>query len=206
VFVSTGSWVIVGVERPEPDTSPAALAANFSNEAGALGGVRFLKNVVGFWILEQCRSMWGDPPVEDLFAEASEVNGPVPTFDAADHQFVSTADMLTEVRSAARLPSDAPRMVIARSIIESIVDGIVNVIDEVETTTKQKATTIALVGGGARVPFLARLLIAKTGLEVVVGSPEATALGNAIVQGIALGRFDDLGQARDWLSPSGVAA
>jgi rhamnulokinase len=206
VFVSTGSWVIVGVERPEPDTSPAALAANFSNEAGALGGVRFLKNVVGFWILEQCRSMWGDPPVEDLFAEASEVNGPVPTFDAADHQFVSTVDMLTEVRSAARLPSDAPRMVIARSIIESIVDGIVNVIDEVETTTKQKATTIALVGGGARVPFLARLLIAKTGLEVVVGSPEATALGNAIVQGIALGRFDDLGQARDWLSPSGVAA
>ncbi len=61
VFVSAGTWVIVGVERPAADTSPAARAANFSNEAGALGGVRFLRNVMGFWMLERCRSAWGDP-------------------------------------------------------------------------------------------------------------------------------------------------
>ena len=74
VFVSTGTWVLVGIERSEADTSAAARSANFSNEAGAFGGVRFLKNVIGFWILDQCRSGWGDPPIESLFDEASLVD------------------------------------------------------------------------------------------------------------------------------------
>jgi rhamnulokinase len=204
IFVSTGSWVIVGMERPEPDTSREALAANFSNEAGALGGVRFLKNVVGFWILEQCRSAWGDPRVRDLVVEAADVNGPVPTFDASDHRFVSPSDMLSEVTDAAGLPTDAPRAVIVRSVLESIVAGVVRVVGEIETTTGVSPRKLALVGGGSRMPLLAELLADSSGLEVVVGSPEATALGNAIVQGIALGRFSDLTEAREWLSTSGV--
>lgn len=205
VFVSTGSWVIVGVERPTPDTSASSLAANFSNEAGALGGIRFLKNVVGFWILEQCRSAWGDPPIEDLFAEAGQVDEEVPTFDASDHRFVSTGDMLAEVRAAAGLGDDAPRQVIVRSIIGSIVDGVVRVVDEIEAAIDKRPVRLALVGGGSRVSLLADLLQAQSGLPVVTGSPEATALGNAIVQGIALGRFMDLDQARGWLSTTGVS-
>jgi rhamnulokinase len=200
VFVSTGSWVIVGVERPGPDTSPAALEANFSNEVGALGGVRFLKNVVGFWILEQCRSEWGDPPIEDLIMEASDVDARVPTFDAADHRFVSADDMLREVREAARLDDDAARPVVVRSVIESIVDGVLGVVREIESIVGSRPTRLALVGGGSRIPLLAELLAAKGGLGVVIGSPEATALGNAIVQGIAIGRFGDLTEARNWLA------
>jgi rhamnulokinase len=206
VFVSTGSWVIVGVERPAPDTSASSLAANFSNEAGALGGIRFLKNVVGFWILEQCRSAWGDPPIEDLFSEADHVDEEVPTFDASDHRFVSTGDMLAEVRAAAGLGDDAPRQVIVRSIIGSIVDGVVRVVDEIEAAIDKRPVRLALVGGGSRVSLLADLLQAQSGLPVVIGSPEATALGNAILQGIALGRFRDLDQARGWLSTTGVPA
>lgn len=200
VFVSTGSWVIVGVERPEPDTSPSALRANFSNEAGALGGVRFLKNVVGFWILEQCRSAWGDPPIETLIAEAAHVDDVVPRFDASDHRFVSPENMLSEVTEAAGLEPDAPRAVIVRSVLESIVDGVVGVVDEIESAIGAKPSRLALVGGGTRVPLLAELLASRSDLDVVVGSPEATALGNAIVQGIATGHFDDLAQARDWLA------
>ena len=205
VFVSTGSWVIVGVERPAPDTSPAALAANFSNEAGALGGIRFLKNVVGFWILEQCRTGWGNPPIEDLIGEAGAMWDGVPTFDASDHRFVSAHDMLAEVHAAAGLPQDAPRPVVVASILRSIVAGVVRVVGEIHTALGRRPTRLALVGGGARIALLAELLEAESGLDVVVGSPEATAIGNAVAQGIAIGRFDGLGDAREWVSRGGRA-
>lgn len=205
-FVSTGSWVIVGLERPEPDTSRAALEANFSNEAGALGGVRFLKNVVGFWILEQCRSAWGHPPIEDLIEACADVDEAVPRFDASSHRFISPDDMLTEVREASGLDVDAPRAIVVRSVIESIVDGVVGVVGEIEATAGVPVHRLALVGGGSRIPLVAELLNSRTGLEVVVGSPEATALGNAVAQGIALGRFGDLEQARNWLATGAVAA
>lgn len=206
VLVSTGSWIIVGVERTAPDTSPAARAANFSNEAGALGGVRFLKNVVGFWILEGCRAAWGDPPIEHLLAEAEDVEwGVVRTFDASDQRFVAAEDVLAEVLAAARLSDDTPRAVIVRSIIESVVDGICDVIDEIVDITGVALEELSLVGGGARIPLLRRLLEARSGLDVVLGSAEAAALGNAVVQGIALGRFNDISDARDWLTPTSVA-
>jgi rhamnulokinase len=199
VFVSTGTWVIVGLERPSVDTSDGARQANFSNEAGALGGVRFLKNVVGFWILDQCRSGWGDPPIDLLLEEAASVTTSVPTFDAGDDRFVTTADMEQEVRDAVDLASSAPRSVIVRIVLESIVDGIARVIDQLADITGTSMNQVAVVGGGARVPLLHDLLATRTGLTVVKGSPEATALGNALVQGIALGRFDDLVDARLWL-------
>ena len=148
VFVSAGTWVLVGMERPGPDTSARARQANFSNEAGALGGIRFLKNVVGLWILEQCRQAWGGPPIEMLLDEAASLEGPVPTFDAGDHRFVSPADMLREVQEAADLPPGTPRSVIARSVIESIVSGISVVVDELGEITGDRSARIAVVGGG----------------------------------------------------------
>lgn len=206
IFVSTGSWVIVGVEQAGPNTTEVARSHNFSNEGGAMGGIRFLKNVVGFWILERCRDAWGEPSVEDLIHEASAVTDSVPTFDASDLRFVSTSDMLLEVMEASGLPAQAPRAVIVRTIIESIVLGVVSVISEIEEVTGQRAEQALLVGGGSRIPLVGDLLAKHSGLEVVVGSPEATALGNAIVQGTAMGAFDDITQARRWLASTGAAA
>ena len=169
VFVSAGTWVLVGVERPGPDTSDRARKANFSNEAGAFGGVRFLKNVVGLWILEQCRQAWGGPPIEMLLEEAASLEETVPTFDAGDHRFVSPADMLREVQEAADLPPGTPRSVIARSVIESIVTGIGAVVEELTEITGEHPARIAVVGGGARVPLLHELLSRRTGTPVVQG-------------------------------------
>lgn len=203
VFVSTGSWVIVGVEQAEPNTSDDARLLNFSNEAGALGGVRFLKNVVGFWILEQCREALGSPSIEILVEEASAIEGVVPTFDASDHRFVNPPNMITEVLDAARLPQDTVRAVVARSVIESIVHGVAKVIEEIIDVTGQKPQRAVVVGGASRIPLVGELLASQTELEVVVGSSEATALGNAIVQGIAIGQFEDLNEARRWVGAAG---
>jgi rhamnulokinase len=205
VFVSAGTWVLVGVERPAPDTSPQARQANFSNEAGAFGGVRFLKNVVGLWILEQCRQAWGSPPIEVLLEEAADISDPVPTFDAGDHRFVSPVDMVKEVEEAARLEPDSPRSVISRTVIESIVAGIAEVVDELRSIEGVEPRQLAVVGGGSRVPLMHELLSDRAGLPVVRGSQEATALGNALAQGLAIGVFDDLKQARDWVG-AGVPA
>lgn len=204
VFVSTGTWVIVGAERSSADTSAAALEANFSNEAGAMGGIRFLKNVIGFWMLEQCRPAWGNPPVESLLEEAEAVDDPVPVFDARDPRFLHPADMEHEIRAAAGIAASAPRGTVVRSILESIALGIAGVVDELGAMSPgARPTEVAIVGGGVHVSLLHRMIGRHTGLPVVVGSPEATALGNAIVQGVALGHFSDLAEARDWLQATG---
>src|SRR4029453_7644371 len=88
LVVSSGTWVLVGAERPAADTSGKARAANFSNEAGALGGVRFLKNVTGFWLPQACRAAWGDPTIAELVAAAAGVSGPVGVVDPADARFL----------------------------------------------------------------------------------------------------------------------
>jgi rhamnulokinase len=195
--------VIVGVERAQPDTTAAARRANFSNEAGALGGVRFLKNVVGFWILERCRPKWGDPPITVLIEEATRVSSPVPIFDAGDHRFVNPEDMEAEIRRECGFTDDTPRGVIVRSILESIAAGVGRVVDELGEILNRRPRRAAVVGGGTRASLFHRLIADRCGLDVIAGSPEAAALGNALVQGLALGRFGDLDEARTWVEFSG---
>ncbi|MGH8923357.1 MAG: rhamnulokinase [Acidimicrobiia bacterium] len=199
VFVSTGTWVIVGIELDQPNTSPEAQARNFSNEAGALGGIRFLKNVIGFWLLEQCRPAWDNASITALLEEAATVRVEVPVFDATDSRFLNPDDMEAEIRSAAGLAPSEPRAVVIRSALESIAAGVGSVIAELTSITGNPMKRIGLVGGGARSSLLRDRLAARTGLPVVLGSPEATALGNAVVQGIALGNFRDISEAREWI-------
>jgi rhamnulokinase len=199
VVISSGTWVLVGLERAEVDVSSEARAANFSNERGALGGVRFLKNVMGFWLLERCRSAWGSPPIETLIADAMRSQGPVPIFDATEDRFLSPPDMEVTIRDAAGLGSDADRATLVRSILESIAAAAADVVLQLEAITGTPSTDLHLVGGGVRMEAMNRLLAEHTGLPVVVGSAEATSIGNAALQGLALGRFSSLDDARSWI-------
>ena len=201
-FVSAGTWFIVGVEREAPDTSEAARQANFSNELGAAGGYRYLKNVTGFWLLEQCGALWGETAREllDLAAEAPEA----PAFDVRDERFLAPARMDDEVRAAAGLGADAPHSLVARSIVESVAAAVASVVDELRSV--QRVEELAVVGGGAASSFLRERLTEHTGVPVVAGSTEATALGNALLQSIALGRFEDLAEGRAWVRGQSNAA
>jgi rhamnulokinase len=191
-FVASGTWLLVGREQPAPDTSPARQAANFTNEVGVDGSIRLLKNVAGFWLLEECRRSWGGPDVAALLDAAAGVRGGYTSFDAADGRFLAPADMEAEVRDAAGIDRDAGREVVARAIVASLAATAAAVVVDGLPGTDE----LALLGGGAEVALLRDELAARSGLPVRVGATEAAAVGNALVQGIALGRFTDLAEAR----------
>lgn len=199
-IVSCGTWVLVGVERAIPDTSEAAQAANFSNERRALGGVQFLKNVMGLWLLEECRRKWGEPPVDELVDAAARTSPAAITVDLSDERFLAPRDMEAEIRAAAGLGATEGRAVVVRCILESIAAATARVVDELGTITGHPIQKVMVVGGGVRIRFMNELLAHHCGMPVIVGSPEATAIGNAAVQGIALGRFSDLDDARRWVA------
>jgi rhamnulokinase len=195
-FISSGTWMLVGREREAPDVSEAAMRANFSNEAGVFGNVRFLKNVTGLWMLDQCRVQWGAPTVEDLVDAAAALPGGGPTVDATDPRFLAPEDMELELRAAAELSASAGRDAVARCILDSLALAAARVIRELEEITGTPVPEIIIVGGGGRNGLLNRLIEEAAGVPVRVGPAEATLFGNALVQGIALERFESLGDAR----------
>jgi rhamnulokinase len=108
--------------------------------------------------------------------------------------------MEAEIRSAAGLGEAASKAEVIRCVLESIAAATARVVDEVGTVTGTTVVELLVVGGAARIRFMNELYARHSGRSVTVGSPEATALGNAVVQGIALGRFEDLTDARRWLA------
>ncbi len=209
-FLSAGTWFLVGVERDAADTSEQARGANFSNEPGALGGFRFLKNIPGFWLLERCAEEWGDGvPARDLLALADADASATPVFDVRDDRFLAPIRMEAEVRDAAGLDADAPRSTVVRSIVRSLAYAVAAVLDELRAI--QPVRELAIVGGGAASPAVRRAIEEAVGIPVLPAAVEATALGNALLQGLSLGRFASLADGRAWAAGaseriSGVAS
>jgi rhamnulokinase len=199
-YVSSGTWSLVGVETREPCTSPAALAVNATNEAGAFGTFRLLRNVMGLWILEGCRRGWdargesvGDPSSAPAWAAF---------IDPDDARFLNPLDMLDAVRShleASDQPAPADPAAIARVVLESLALRYAAVLREIEALGGEPLRAVAIVGGGSQNDFVNQATADATGLPVLAGPVEATALGNAVVQAIADGRFADLAEARAYL-------
>jgi len=199
-FVASGTWLLVGREQDTPDLSEEAQSVNLTNELGALGGVRLLKNVGGFWLLNECRRHWGDLTTESLLDEAAAWTGDAPAVDATDARFFAPADMAAELRDAAGLAGDAPRGQIARVAVESMAATTASVLERLGDVKE-----LALFGGGAGASLLVDRLAERTGLPVRCGPVEATALGNALVQGIGLGLLSDLTEARACLDDADAA-
>ena len=194
-FVASGTWMLAGVERPTADISSWARERNFTNEAGALGGFRFLCNVTGFWLLEQCRVRWGDITIDELIAAAETVPpDAVPVVDVDADVLRSPADMLTAFTGLAGLPRDAQPGLVTRSIVESIARRTAEVLDQLAMVSS--FDDVILFGGAARMSLLVRRLADLGGRAVRVGSAEAATLGNAIVQGLAIGAFTSLDDGR----------
>lgn len=193
-YVSLGTWGLVGVELREPVLTDAARDAGFTNELGVDGRVRFLRNVMGMWLLEECMRVWQTRDVVRLLAEAASV-GPQPCFDVQDPVFLPPGDMPARIRAATGVDqSDRPRVV--RSIIDSLVLALAAAVREAGELSKVPIEQVHVVGGGSQNDLLSRELANALCVPVVAGPVEATALGNVLVQaraaGVLRGELEDL--------------
>ncbi|MGW9585158.1 rhamnulokinase [Microbacterium sp. NPDC055455] len=196
-YISCGTWGLVGVELDEPVVSDAAREANFTNEGGVDGRVRFLHNVTGLWLLSEAVRTWEaeDGAAIDLpalLADAADVTGDIPLFDANDPRLSAPGDMPARIaaviaETGAAVPET--REAFARSIVESIAQAFADAVATAARLTGRDIDVIHIVGGGALNRLLCQATADRSGLPVLAGPVEATALGNVLVQARAHGWF-----------------
>ncbi len=190
-YISSGTWSLVGLEVSAPIITPASLEANLTNEAGVHGTTRLLKNVMGLWIVQECRHAWNDPEWPTIYAEA-EASQPLRSLiDPNDGRFLPTGrDMPERVQAYCRetnQPIPETRGQIARCILESLALKYASVLDTLERVTGKRVPVLHIVGGGSQVALLNQMTADATGLEVVTGPMDATLTGNILMQAEALG-------------------
>ncbi|GAA1845177.1 rhamnulokinase family protein [Pseudonocardia ailaonensis] len=189
-YIATGTWSLAGVELRAPLTSEEGRAANFSNELGVDGTVRYLRNVMGLWLLQECLRSWGDPALGPVLAAATQEPGLAAVVDAGDPGFLAPGDMPARIRAAcvrAGYPEPASRPALVRCILDSLALAHRRAVRDAVRLSGHEVEIVHVVGGGALNTLLCRLTADACGLPVLAGPVEAAAYGNALVQARALG-------------------
>ena len=203
IYISSGTWSLIGCELESPIKSEMAFHANLSNELGVRGTVRLLKNVGGMWLISELLREWnqnGEPvTIEDLVREAEACSSLRKFIDPNDPIFLSAGGMEQKIRHA--IFQDAPDISITkgeicRVVYESLAEAYRKVVDELTLVTGLNFEVINIVGGGSSNGFLNQLTSNATGLTVIAGPVEATLLGNIGVQAMAGGEIADLHELR----------
>ena len=202
-YVSSGTWSLVGVETPQPVVTKEAMGANFTNEGGFGGKTRFLKNVMGLWLLQECRRVWAQEEqeysYEDLTRLAEEAPASGPLVDPDHASFLAPGDMPSRIRrfcetTDQRSPEEVGQ--VARCIFESLALKYQWVVAQAGEIAGQNVEAIHIVGGGSQNSLLCQLTADATQLPVLAGPVEATALGNVMVQAYARGYVKSLKEIR----------
>jgi rhamnulokinase len=202
-YISSGTWSLVGVELPEPAIAPEGMEANFTNEGGFGGTTRFLKNVMGLWILQECRRTWAregrDYSYEELTHFAEAVPGAGSLIDPDHPTFLFPGEMPARIRRFCRetgqSPPEEPGEVV-RCVLESLALKYRWVLERSEEITGRRAKVIHVVGGGVQNTLLCQLTADATRRQVRAGPVEATALGNLMVQAYSRGYLGSLEEIR----------
>ncbi|GAB3820700.1 rhamnulokinase family protein [Tessaracoccus terricola] len=204
-YISCGTWSLVGLELDEPVLSDEARAANLTNELGVDGTVRFLKNVMGLWVFNESVRTWREQRIEvdvpGLVAQAAAVPALRTVIDVDDAAFFPPGDMPSRIAEAARrtgqpLPETPAEF--ARCIFDSLAIAYARAIRRSAEISGRDVGVVHIVGGGVRNELLCQLTADATGLPVVAGPDEGTALGNLVVQARAVGLLEGgLGELRD---------
>jgi rhamnulokinase len=194
-YISCGTWSLVGVELPSPVLTTAGREANFTNEAGIDGTVRYLRNVMGLWLLQECLRAWDDPALADLLKAAEQVPAFRSLVNPDAPEFLPPGDMPTRIAAYCTdtgqpVPRDHAEFV--RCILDSLALGHRAAVRTAADLSGRGVEVVHLVGGGSRNELLCRLTADACGLPVVAGPVEATALGNVLVQARAHGIVTDL--------------
>ncbi len=200
-YVSSGTWSLMGVELAEPVINDCSLEMNFTNEIGAGGTVRFLKNIAGLWLLQECRRAWALEGREYSYEELARMAAGAPPFASVidPDAFLEPGSMPAKISAWCRAkgePCPQGEAQICRTILESLALRYREVLESLESLLGRRLEVIHIVGGGSRNEVLNQFVADATGRTVIAGPSEATAAGNIIVQAIGAGVLRDLSQAR----------
>ncbi len=197
-YISSGTWSLVGLELPHPVLSETSRDANFTNELGVDGTVRYLKNVMGLWVLNECLRSWreegrgdGSVGLQPLLAAASSIPAlSCGVVDVNDPALLRPGDMpgrLTALLTATGQPPLHSPVELVRCVLDSLALAYRSTLRQACELTGRTVNTVHIVGGGSQNELLCILTASATGLPVVAGPVEATAIGNLLVQARALG-------------------
>jgi rhamnulokinase len=193
-YISCGTWSLVGVELEKPVLTEESRAAGFTNELGVDGTVRYLHNVMGLWLLQECQRAWAAAgllaDLPDLLAGAAQVPAFTAVVDADDPRFLPPGNMPTRIAEACAATGQTPPQSQAetvRCILDSLALAYRRTVRRAAELSGRDVEVVHLVGGGARNTLLCQLTADATGLPVLAGPVEAAALGNALVQARAGG-------------------
>jgi len=209
VYISSGTWSLIGVETAEPVINAQTLALNFTNEGGVANTIRFLKNVTGFWLLQQVRQQWRkegrEYSWEDLLNQAERADPFISLVDPDDDLFLHPDSMPAAIWSycentGQRKPESVGEFV--RCCLESMALKYRYVIESFETLIGRRIETIRIVGGGSRNRLLSQFTADACQRQVITGPVEATTLGNIMMQAIATGHLPDVAAGRAAIAES----
>ncbi|KTD86392.1 rhamnulokinase [Paenibacillus etheri] len=205
-YISSGTWSLLGVERTQPLNSMKAMEANYTNEWGAYGTYRFLKNIMGLWLIQEVRrQMDGRYSFAELAELAQGEEGFRSLICCNDPRFLNPVNMIEEIRSAcAESGQPVPETPgqLARCIFDSLALSYLTYLEELEDLIDSRIEDLQIVGGGANNSLLCQLTADVIGREVKAGPTESTALGNIVVQMISTGSIVDINEARDIIGQS----
>lgn len=202
LVISIGTWSLVGVELAEPLIAETGRKANFTNELGVLGTIRFLRNAAGLWIIQECVREWNGPSVADLVTAAEGADPFASLFDPDDRCFMEPGPMIERIVAAGDHRIDRSPGTITRSVLESLSLNHRWLLESVERVLGRPLARIRIVGGGSQNRLLCQMTADATGRPVVAGPAEATTVGNVAMQAIATGQIADLATARNLIDRS----
>ena len=209
IYISSGTWSLMGAEIDEPLINDATRIANFTNEGGAMGTIRFLKNIMGLWIIQESRRQWKREGNEYSFAQmeawAKEAKPFASLINPDYHTFNTPGNMPEKIREFCRITGQhVPETVgeVVRCIYESLALKYRFTVETLESLRNKKTSMINVVGGGTKDKFLSQMTADACGIPVCAGPEEATAMGNIVMQAIAAGEIADLSQAREVIANS----
>jgi rhamnulokinase len=201
-YISSGTWSLVGIEVPGLIITAESRESNFTNEGGVGGQVRFLKNIAGLWLLQQCRKSW-EKEREWTYGELMAAAEVAPRFgaliDPDSPDFLNPPNMPEAIVSFCRKTGQAPPETMAahaRCILESLALKCRHVLEQLARLRKRPFRTVHIIGGGSRNALLCQLTADAAGLLVVAGPAEATSAGNILVQAMAAGCVRNLEEVR----------
>lgn len=200
-YISSGTWSLIGVELDAPVIDERSLALNLTNEMGAEGKTRLLKNIAGLWLLQECRRAWALEGEKHSYERLTALALTAPPFAAVidPDAFLEPGGMPAKIAAHCRDRGQTPPESlgsITRTILESLALRYREVLDSLESLLGRRFNTIHIVGGGSRNRALNQFVADATGRSVVAGPDEATAMGNILIQAMGAGEISGLAEAR----------